>query len=218
MNISKIIPELALNKNIKHITSGSLISRSCKIDKTSRTKSSKITGDVCLAEHTVIIKSTISGRVSIGRYTYLSGPNIFIHAQINTIEIGNFCSIARGVQIQEYDHRMNSLSTAFLKKKLSPTALRASSDIVSKGKITIGHDVWIGTNAIITSGVTIGNGAVIAAGSIVTKNVPPYAIVAGCPAKIIKYRFSDQKIKEISETEWWHRPPQEILEINKKYE
>jgi acetyltransferase-like isoleucine patch superfamily enzyme len=73
----------------------------------------------------------------------------------------------------------------------------------SKGIIEIGNDVWIGTSAIILSGVKIGHGAVVAAGSIVTKSVPPYAIVGGNPAKIIKYRLSEEKIEELLEMKWW---------------
>lgn len=73
----------------------------------------------------------------------------------------------------------------------------------TKGTIEIGNDVWIGTSAVILSGVKIGHGAVVAAGSLVTKNIPPYAIVGGNPAKIIKYRFNEDKIKELLEMNWW---------------
>ena len=77
---------------------------------------------------------------------------------------------------------------------------------------TIGNDVWIGINAIIKAGITIGNGAVIGAGSVVTKNVPPYAIVAGNPAKIIRYRYNEEELKEIPE-QWWDK---DINSIKKK--
>lgn len=73
----------------------------------------------------------------------------------------------------------------------------------TNGDIIIGNDVWIGTNAIILSGVTIGHGAIIAAGAVVTKDVPSYAIVGGNPAKIIKFRFNEAKIKELIEIKWW---------------
>jgi len=71
-------------------------------------------------------------------------------------------------------------------------------------KVTIGNDVWIGTRALIMDGVTVGDGAVIGAGAVVTKDVPPYAIVGGVPAKIIKYRFSEKKISQMLELQWWN--------------
>ena len=76
--------------------------------------------------------------------------------------------------------------------------------------VTIGHDVWIGTRAIVLDGITVGNGAVIAANSVVTKDVPPYAIVAGVPAKIIKYRFNDDKINKLNDSKWWELDLNEI--------
>lgn len=79
-------------------------------------------------------------------------------------------------------------------------------------RINIGNDVWIGTNASILSGVTIGNGVVIGAGSVVTKDVPNYAIVAGSPARIIKYRFSEEIIQLLNEVCWWDLPISVIKE------
>ena len=84
----------------------------------------------------------------------------------------------------------------------------------SKGDIIIKNDVWIGVNCTILDGITIGNGAVVAAGSIVTKDVPPYAIVGGNPAKIIKYRFSKEIIDEIEQTQFWDMDINEINTFN----
>ena len=81
----------------------------------------------------------------------------------------------------------------------------------NKGDIIIGNDVWIGYEAVILSGITIGDGAMIGTRAVVTKDVPPYAIVAGNPAKIIKYRFDDKRIKELLEEKWWDKI---ILDIN----
>ena len=78
------------------------------------------------------------------------------------------------------------------------------SDYISKGNVIIEEDVWIGSNAVILSGVRIGRGGVVAAGSIVTKNVPRYSIVAGNPAKVIKYRFDEETIRKLESSEWWH--------------
>ena len=79
-----------------------------------------------------------------------------------------------------------------------------------KGDIIIENDVWIGANSTVMSGIKIGNGAIVAAGSTVTKNVPPYAIVAGNPAKVVKYRFTDEQIKKLLSIAWWDWDEQKI--------
>lgn len=81
----------------------------------------------------------------------------------------------------------------------------------------IGNDVWIGANAIILQGVTIGDGAIIAAGAVVTKDVPPYAIVGGVPAKVIKYRFSDEVILKLLQIKWWDKPEEWIIQKLEKF-
>ena len=79
--------------------------------------------------------------------------------------------------------------------------------------VTLGHDVWIGQRAIVMPGVNIGTGAIVAAGSVVTQDIPPYAIVGGVPAKIIKYRFSDAVIERLLKTEWWRYHPKDIIPL-----
>ena len=81
---------------------------------------------------------------------------------------------------------------------------------VSKGDVVIGHDVWIATDVIVLSGAQVGNGAVLATRSIITSDVPPYAIVAGNPARIVRYRFDDKTIAALLDIEWWHWPINEI--------
>ncbi|MBW4360340.1 CatB-related O-acetyltransferase [Flavobacterium sp. NAS39] len=90
----------------------------------------------------------------------------------------------------------------------------ADQDIISKGSIKIGNDVWIGTHSVILSGVTIGNGAIIASNSVVTTDVPPYAIVGGSPAKILKYRFDNEVIDKLKIIKWWDWDVEKI-EANK---
>ena len=86
--------------------------------------------------------------------------------------------------------------------------------MIERTHLTIGHDVWIGKNAIITASViTVCNGAIIGAGSVVTKDIPPYAIVAGNPAKIIKYRFSEKVINDLNKMQWWNK---KIFELKKE--
>lgn len=181
------------------------VGRGCKII------SSRLMGAVSLAEGVHVYHTIISGSVEIGRYTYLSGPRIDIVAHLNQISIGSFCSIARGVQIQEYNHKTSGLTTAFLSRRIDPRRGLTPDEIESKGAITIGNDVWIGANSIIISGVSIGTGAVIAAGAVVTKDVPPYSIVAGNPARLLRYRFQEPSlIEELLESEWWTWPLDKI--------
>lgn len=129
--------------------------------------------------------------VSVGKFTY--GPIYLIaHNQKQKLRIGNYCSIANGVVFNlSGDHATNHISTFPFKAQ----ALGVEQEGLSKGDIVINDDVWIGYNALIMSGVEIGQGAVIAAGAVVTKNIPPYAIAGGVPARVLKYRFDEKTIQ-----------------------
>ena len=130
--------------------------------------------------------------VTVGQYTY--GPlTVLDFGKKCHLTIGSFCSIASGVVFNlSGDHPINRLSTFPFKAK----ALRGPmNEATSKGDILIGDDVWIGQNAIILSGISIGQGSIVAAGAVVTTDIPPYAIVGGVPAKVIKYRFSESVIE-----------------------
>lgn len=89
-------------------------------------------------------------------------------------------------------------------------ACKYKNDICARGQIIIGNDVWIGADVIIMGGVHIGNGAVIGAGAVVAKDIPPYAIVVGNPARVIKYRFDDDTIRKLQEMKWWFWPENKI--------
>ena len=130
-------------------------------------------------------------RIKIGKYSY-AHINIVSFNDISRISIGCFCSIAQQVKfIIDADHPINHISTYPFKVK----ALKIQSvEATSKGDIIIDDDVWIGYGATILSGVHIGQGAVIAAGSVVSKDIPPYSVVGGVPAKMIKKRFLDPVI------------------------
>ncbi len=126
--------------------------------------------------------------------------------QNGELHVGKFCQIADGVKILlGGEHSWRNVSTypfdnLFIRfNKLGPT-------VKTKGDVVIGNDVWIGTNVLILSGVTIGDGAIIAAGSVVTKNVQAYAIVAGVPAEIMKYRFPPETIHKLLKLRWWDLP------------
>ena len=130
--------------------------------------------------------------VHIGRYTY-GELYVLKYGKLGELYIGDFCSIAPKVSfILSADHYINHISTFPYKAKFI-NSLELES--ISKGNIEIEDDVWIGYGATIMSGVHIGQGAIVAAGAVVSKDVPPYAIVGGVPAKIIKFRFNPEQIK-----------------------
>jgi len=132
--------------------------------------------------------------VSVGKATYgMLHIHSFFPESGDKLIIGNYVSIAAGVLfLLGVNHQTQTLSTFPLRTRLfSPSP----EDALCKGPLIVEDEVWIGTNAILFSGITVGKGAIIAAGAIVTKDVPPYAIVGGSPAHIIKYRFSEEIIK-----------------------
>lgn len=135
--------------------------------------------------------------------------NVLYHYPINKdkLVIGKFCSIACGAKFlfNSANHRLQSLSTytfpLFYEEWEQEMNLTEAWD--NKGDIIIGNDVWIGYDAVILAGVTIGDGAIIGTGAVVTKDVPPYTIVGGVPAKPIRKRFSDEDIALLLELKWW---------------
>lgn len=164
---------------------------------------------------TIFEGSNFVGRYSIihhsfiGRGTYI-GNNCFLCR----CHIGRFCSIAQSVKVIQGKHPssvfvsthpifyslLTPIGRGFVKEQLY------DEFIIHKDgySIKIGNDVWIGTDVHVLEGVSIGNGAIIAAKSFVNKDVPPYAIVGGIPAKIIKYRFSEEEISRLQKIEWWN--------------
>lgn len=177
------------------------IDQSAKVVSTANILSSELHGRVTVDHASTLYGCTLSGNVTIGKRTSLWGPNISVLALVHPIRIGNFCSIARDVTIQEYFHDHSRLTTYFIGRNFFGEPIE--NEVISKGPIVIGSDVWIGTGVQIMSGVSIGHGAVIGANAVVTKDVPPYAIVGGNPAQIIKYRFDDARIVELLDMKWW---------------
>jgi len=151
-------------------------------------------------------------RNNIGEHTY-GALNIIDFGEGTTVRIGKYCSIAEGVTILlGGNHRLDWITTYPFPALLDrwPEATGIIGHPQSKGDVAIGNDVWIGRDALILSGVTIRDGAVIAARSVVTKNVPPYAVVGGNPAKIIKVRFTEENISKLLELRWWDWPEEKI--------
>ena len=144
--------------------------------------------------------------MSFGKYTY-GTPNIYYKNDNAKLVIGNFCSIARNVDIYlGGNHRTDWVTTYPFGHIHQNTFNNVNGDghPSTKGDVIIGNDVWIGSNVTIMSGVTIGDGVVIANNSHVVKNVEPYSLVGGNPAKLIKYRFTPEQIDKLLEIKWWY--------------
>jgi len=147
---------------------------------------------------------SFSGKVRLGFRTTLGINNMFF----GNIIVGKYCQIGANVAFHATNHPINHMTT-YINKRL----FNGLKDLKTNKEIIIGNDVWVGHGAIVLSGVSIGNGAIIGAGSIVTKNVEPYSIVVGNPAKSIKKRFEDSIIKEIEELQWWNLSDTELEKI-----
>ena len=176
------------------------------------------------------IKNVITApNIFIGDYTYYDDPVDPTGFEKNNVLynwpefgdkliIGKFCSIACGTQfiMGSANHRISSVSTypfnvfGGIWAQKTPPHLK---QLPFKGDIVIGNDVWIGRKSTIMPGVKIGNGAIIAAHSIVTKDVAPYCVVGGNPARFIKKRFDDELIELLEKLNWWDSTPEELVEL-----
>lgn len=181
-------------------------------------------------KQTVYLKNVITDpSITVGDYTmyndFVNDPvgfeknNVLYHYPINRdrLIIGKFCSIACGAKFlfNSANHTLSSLSTYpfplfFEEWGLEKRNVAASWD--NKGDIVIGNDVWIGYEAVIMAGVTIGDGAIIGARAVVTKDVPPYTVAGGIPAKPIKKRYPEETIAALSELKWWDWPEERIAQ------
>jgi acetyltransferase-like isoleucine patch superfamily enzyme len=146
-----------------------------------------------------------SGTIKIGKATTLGYNNLLA----GNITIGKYCQLGVDVAIHATNHPVSYMST-YINQNLFQGELK---QLKEQHKITIGNDVWIGHGAIILGNVTIGNGTILAAGSVVTKDVEPYTIVGGVPAKQLKKRYPESIIKEIEALQWWDKSEQDLEKI-----
>ena len=177
---------------------------------------------------TVYLKNVINdASITVGNYTMYNDfvhdqrefqfNNVLYHYYINKdrMVIGKFCSIACGAKFifTSANHALGSLSTypfPIFYDEWALDAVNVTDAWDNKGDIVVGNDVWIGYEAVILSGVTIGDGAIIGARAVVTKDVPPYTIVAGVPARPIRKRFDEETIARLEQLRWWDWPEDEI--------
>ena len=152
---------------------------------------------------------------NIGKCSY-SYPDLYI-ANPQETSIGSFVSIGKGVRIGHGTHPQNYLSSSpylyldRLEYKTSVTPSHNEWEVLKP--VHIGNDVWIGDDVWIKNGVTIGDGAILGAKSVVTKDVPAYAVVVGTPARVIKYRFAADVIEKLLQSKWWNLPDEIIKQI-----
>ena len=193
----------------------SSIGQGCSIAKRSRISLSKLGAMCAIGPRVKVKESTLYGfnaiasgvrlkKVSLGLYSYIAKDTSLVD-----ISIGKFCSIGPGVK----NHLGNHPTRTFVSTHpafYSPNAPTGAfvDEMLFEGygqNVNIGNDVWIGAESLLMDGITIGNGAIVAARSVVTKDVPPYAIVGGSPAKLIRYRFDEETIELLQESQWWDR-------------
>lgn len=203
-----VIQDCNLNNNIKvyknALIKGSTIKNRASVGNDTIIEKSNIGESVAINRRNYILKS------SLGKYSYTG-----IGTMILSSEIGKFCSISWNVSIGGANHEHTNVSTLpEWRFQLMDRGSFENSDKYNDVPCVIGNDVLISTNAIILRNVRVGDGAVIGAGAVVTKDVEPYSIVAGVPAKKIKMRFDEETLKTLLEIKWWDWP----MEVIRKYQ
>lgn len=157
--------------------------------------------------------SIVNSKIGFGSY-------IASFSVVNSAEIGKFCSIGPNFLCGYGIHPTNGISTSpmfYSTKNQAGISFAQTDKIVESKPITIGNDVFIGANVTVLDGVTISDGAIIGAGAVVVNDIPPYAIAVGVPARIVKYRFTPDKIENFLKIKWWDWPIDKLNEIEKYF-
>jgi len=149
------------------------------------------------------------GTIAMGDFSYVYPAKILSWRTDDKLVIGKFCMFGHDVIILSGGEHDLSKVTCYPIRRVFHK-MSGNVDSSSKGQITIGNDVWVGAGAIILSGVNIGDGAIVAAGAVVTKDVPAYSIVGGNPAKVIRFRFSEDQIEKLLSIGWWNWSEEKI--------
>ena len=160
---------------------------------------------ICEGNNLIPEFCNFSGKVNLGLNTTLGVHNFMF----GNITIGRYCQFGGYIALHATNHPISYPSTYINIRLFNGEMAKHKKD----APIRIGNDVWVGHGAIILSGVTVGNGAIIGSGAVVTKDVEPYSIVGGNPAKMIRKRFNDNIIKELQELKWWEKTPEEINKL-----
>lgn len=203
------------------IIKNSSIKDSTKVYKSTRITDSIIGENCSIGDNTSVLKSTIGNGVIINRNCAIDRSEVGFATYFNQNDvvknaiIGKFCCISWNVTIygeSKHNFKAPSMYTSYHWNHVFGIDNKKNAEVECKAKTTIGNDVWIGNGAIIINGVSVGDGAVIGAGAVVTKDVAPYSVVAGVPAKQIKQRFDDKTVIQLLEIKWWNWPPEVIGE------
>ena len=168
-----------------------------------------------LGRHTHLDAPYILHHVAVGDYSYLSR-----NALVANTTIGKFCSIGPNLCCGQGLHPTTGISTHpmfYSPAMQNGVTLSPKSQFTETKHTTIGNDVYIGANVFILDGVVIGDGAVVGAGAVVTRDVPPYAVAVGVPARVVKYRFDPETIQKLLQRQWWNDPDSKLPQVAKQF-